>query len=234
MKINRVLGHARSSGNKQTPPSIYKYSYVWQNQGEICGIFSSYIVKIMFARVLVAVACYLLAFLAVPMLHWFTLVANRKEQRVSWREVARGDMLTNIKLQNRRAKRLRYKRQRVEPPIKDNLKKGLINYFSDSFHSNIQKRTTYLQGPYIGGSGWRTIGAMHHLKLFRATIYLSAWYETPIDLGVSWPGEHNSLGLNQLRYHQNEVCWIMLEFANPCWSSNSNHLPQLKEFFPLY
>ena len=44
---------------------------------------------------------YLADFLAVPMLHWLTLVANRREHRVSWNEVARGDMFTNIRLEGR-------------------------------------------------------------------------------------------------------------------------------------
>lgn len=48
--------------------------------------------------------CYLVAFLAVPMLHWFTLVAKRREHRVSWKEATWGDMLTNIRLQ-RQSKR---------------------------------------------------------------------------------------------------------------------------------
>ena len=45
---------------------------------------------------------YLADFLAVPMLHWLTLVANRREHRVSWNEVARGDMFTNIRLKGGR------------------------------------------------------------------------------------------------------------------------------------
>jgi len=39
-------------------------------------------------------------FLATPMLHSFTFVANRSEQRDSWKQDASGDMLTNINLEH--------------------------------------------------------------------------------------------------------------------------------------
>ncbi len=45
--------------------------------------------------------CHFGAFRAVPMLHWFTFVANLSEQSVSWREVGSGLMLTNINLKTR-------------------------------------------------------------------------------------------------------------------------------------
>jgi hypothetical protein len=46
----------------------------------------------------------LTVFFAVPMLHWLTLVAKRREHRVSWMEVAMEEMLTNIRLQGGRGK----------------------------------------------------------------------------------------------------------------------------------